>query len=230
MKMLPRLYATAQGEPFRTEDYKGNKVEFFYLDDQKDYGKYVSRGRFSVWTSDGVNYRLFVDKGYYAVVPDLYRNDVNDIWLDFTNLIYGAQKKMSNRYLWSSFGVMAVAFIAYFIVQQLFPDFAQNFFLIAMVLLFIGMFFVSNIQQKKLKVMLEKENQEASAKIRQTLGEERFQNILNSQEKYYQEYFKVEEEPVDEPAEIETESTDVVDAEFEESKDDEDVTLEDKHE
>ncbi len=218
MKMLPKLYTSAQGEPFRTEDYKGNKVEFFYLDDQKDYGKYVSRGRFSVWTSNGVDYRLFVDKGYYASVPDLYQNDVNDIWLDFTNSIYGTQRKMSNIYLWSSFGVMAFAFIAYFVVSQFFQDFAQNFFLIEMVVLFIGMFFVSNLQQRKLKTILEKENQEASAKIRQTLGEERFQNILTNQEKYYQEYFKIEDEVETEtPTQLEVDETEVIEAEFEDS-------------
>lgn len=196
MKILPKLYASAQGEAFRVEDYRGSKLEFYYLDDQKDYGKYVSRGRFYVWTSDGTSYRLFVEKGYYNAVPDLFQNEVNDIWLDFTNSIYGAQKKMTNLYMWISLGIMALTLIGMYLAMTFFPEVGQTIFLVVMVILFIGLFVGSNFQQKKLRALLEKENQEASAKIRGVLGEARFQGILDNQEKYYQEFFKFDEEPV----------------------------------
>ncbi len=218
MKMLPREYDKAQGEPFRVEEYKGAKLEMYYLDDRSDYAKFASRGRFSVWTSDGVGYRLFVDKGYYNAVSGLYRNDVNDIWLDFTNNIYGEQKRLSNRYMMVSFILLFVILGASFLIQEFFPQIGQDTFLYSMVFLFIGLFFSSSMQQKKLKALVQEENAKATSLIRQAVGEENFQDILNAQEKYYQEYFNVEPDPVDEenPEALEA-PQDAIDAEVEET-------------
>lgn len=223
MKILPKLYASAQGEAFRVEDYRGSKLEFFYLDDQKDYGKYVSRGRFYVWTSDGTSYRLFVDRGYYNSVPDLFINEVNDIWLDFTNSIYGAQKKMSNTYIFISLGIMALTLVGMYIAMTLFKEAGQNIFLVVMVVLFIGLFVGSSLQQKKLKSLLERENADASAKIRGVLGEGRFQGILDNQERYYQDFFKFDEE---EPVAEDTKENEFVDS----TTNEETKNQEDKHE
>src|SRR5690606_5720957 len=70
------------------------------------------------------------------------------------------------------------------------------FNLVVMVMLCIGVYVGSDFQQKKLNALLVKANQEASAKILGVLGEARFKGILDNQEKYYQEFFKFDEEPV----------------------------------
>lgn len=199
MKMLPKEYSKAVGEPFRVETYKGAKLEMFYLDDRADYAKFASRGRFSVWTSDGVDYRLFVDKGYYEAVNLLYQNGVNDIWLDFTNSIYAAQKKMSTTYMLFSFIILAVVLGASYLIQMLWPEQANNVFLVSMVVLFVGLFYSSGRQQKKLKALVDVENKKATELIRDEVGADGFQSILDAQEAYYQQYFKVEEEPETEP-------------------------------
>jgi hypothetical protein len=215
MKMLPKDYAKAVGTPFRTESYDGAVLEMYYLNDRDDFHKFAARGRFSVWTSDGVNYRLFVEKGYYEAVSDLYLNEVNTIWLDFTNSIYAAQRRMSRIYMGVSMIVLLVVLVASMILQTFMPEQANNVFLAAMVVLFIGLFVSSNGQQKKLRALVGEENKKATQLIKDTLGEEKFQNILNGQEKYYETYFKTEEEPVQdtesadpETLEIETESSD----------------------
>lgn len=194
MKMLPKDYAKAVGSPFRVEKYKEAVLEMYYLDDRPDYSKFAARGRFSVWTSDGVNYRLFVDKGYYNAVPDLYVNEVNDIWLDFTNGIYAAQKKMSRKYMMVSLIVLLVVLAASTIIQQLLPTQANNIFLASMVVLFIGLFYSSNQQQKKLRTLVGEENKNATESIKSVLGEARFQAILDAQEKYYEAYFNPQNE------------------------------------
>lgn len=210
MKILPKEYAKAQGEPFRVEDYRGAKLEFFYLDDRADYGKFAQRGRFSVWTSNGVDYRLFVDKGYYEAVEDLYGNEVNTIWLDFTNNIYGAHKKMSKLFMLVQLGIFAFVFALLMILPGLLPAIADTIFLVGMVVMFIGIMVSSQIQQKKLKALVAEENQKASELIKESLGEEHFKNILEKQEKYYENYFKpaqdTETEVVEEVLEIEEEN------------------------
>ncbi len=194
MKMLPKEYSKAVGEPFRVESYKGAKLEMYFLDDRPDYSKFASRGRFSVWTSDGVNYRLFVDKGYYHAVNLLYQNGVNDIWLDFTNSIYAAQKKMSTTYMLFSFIILAVVLGASYLIQALWPEQANNVFLVSMVVLFVGLFYSSGRQQKRLKALVDVENKKATELIRDEVGADGFQSILDAQELYYQQYFKVEED------------------------------------
>lgn len=194
MKMLPRDYAKAVGTPFRVEKYKDANLEMYYLNDRNDFYKFAQRGRFSVWTSDGVNYRLFVEKGYYEAVPNLYKNEVNDIWLDFTNSIYGAQRKMSRKYMMVSMIVLLVVLGASMLLQTLWAEQANNIFLAAMVVLFIGLFVSSNGQQKRLRSLVQEENKKATELIKNELGEEAFQEILDNQEKYYQKYFNTEEE------------------------------------
>ena len=215
MKMLPKDYAKAVGTPFRTEDYKGAVLEMYYLNDRNDFHKFASRGRFSVWTSDGVNYRLFVEKGYYEAVPDLYKNEVNDIWLDFTNSIYAAQRKMSRTYMTVSMIVLLVVLGVSMLLNQFIPEQANNIFLAAMVVLFIGLFVSSNRQQKRLRTLVSEENKNATQLIKDTLGEASFQNILDAQEAYYQKYFNTESADValdvDNDLEIDAPSTTVED-------------------
>ncbi|HHX76614.1 MAG TPA: hypothetical protein GX698_04470 [Acholeplasmataceae bacterium] len=194
MKMLPRDYAKAVGTPFRVEKYKDATLEMYYLNDRNDFHKFAQRGRFSVWTSDGVNYRLFVEKGYYEAVPNLYKNEVNDIWLDFTNSIYGAQRKMSRKYMMVSMIVLLVVLGASMLLQTFWAEQANNIFLAAMVVLFIGLFVSSNGQQKRLRSLVQEENKKATELIKNELGEAAFQEILDNQEKYYQKYFNTEEE------------------------------------
>jgi len=194
MKMLPRDYAKAVGTPFRVEKYKDATLEMYYLNDRNDFYKFAQRGRFSVWTSDGVNYRLFVEKGYYEAVPNLYKNEVNDIWLDFTNSIYGAQRKMSRKYMMVSMIVLLVVLGASMLLQTFWAEQANNIFLAAMVVLFIGLFVSSNGQQKRLRSLVQEENKKATELIKNELGEAAFQEILDNQEKYYQKYFNTEEE------------------------------------
>lgn len=196
MKMLPKDYAKAVGTPFRVEKYNDATLEMYYLNDRNDFHKFASRGRFSVWTSDGVNYRLFVEKGYYEEVTDLYTNEVNTI--------YAQQRKMSRMYMMVSMIVLLVVLGASIGLQQIIPAQADNVFLAAMVVLFIGLFVSSNRQQKKLRTLVSDENKKATQLIKDTLGDERFQGILEGQEKYYEAYYKSDDEVTEEASEEET--------------------------
>src|SRR5690606_16497591 len=114
---------------------------------------------------------------------------------DFTNSIYAAQRRMSRIYMGVSMIVLLVVLVASMILQTFMPDQANNVFLAAMVVLFIGLFVSSNGQQKKLRALVGEENKKATQLIKDTIGDEKFQNILDGQEKYYATYFKTDEEP-----------------------------------
>lgn len=192
MKILPKDYDKAQGTPFRVEDYRGKKLEFYYLDDRADYRKFAQRGRFSVWTSNGEDFRLFVDKGYYEAVKELYENEINTIWLDFTLSIYGEQKKMSKKYLTFSMIMFVSVLILMMVSQMLFSEYVQPISIGAMVVMLIGLFVSSNKQQRELRDYVQGENTKASQMIKDHLGVEKFEEVLKNQELYYQQYFKVD--------------------------------------
>jgi hypothetical protein len=90
--------------------------------------------------------------------------------------------------------VLLVVLGASMLLQTFWAEQANNIFLAAMVVLFIGLFVSSNGQQKRLRSLVQEENKKATELIKNELGEAAFQEILDNQEKYYQKYFNTEEE------------------------------------
>lgn len=198
-KILPKVYASATGEPFRVEKYGEAKVEFYYFDNTTEATKLLTRQRFYAWTSDGLDYRLFVEKGYYERVgADLYNNKVNDIQLDFTNFVHKTQKQMNRKYLLTSLCAFAIA-VAVSIGLSFIPNFEQAAVIGPMVALFLVIFIISHKIQGKLKTAVRAENEKASKAIRDYLGEHRFERILEEQQAYLAEYFHYEDDEDETP-------------------------------
>lgn len=194
MKMYVKEYNKVAGEPFRVEDYRGHKLEMFYFNDHPSYQKFVSAGRFSIWTSNGNDYRLLIEKGYYEKVKDLYDNEINNIWLDYTNVIYGEQKRLSKRYMLFSMIALVVVMGLSMGGQQLFSELGQIFFIVSMVLLFGILFGSSHFQQKALRNLVTEENKNTTNLIKETMGSSKFEKVLQAQDDYYREFFNVPED------------------------------------
>lgn len=213
MKLLPKVYKSVTGEPFRVETYHDAKIEMYYLDETQYLSRFASKGKFAVWTSDGVDYRLLIEKGYYEAIPDLYQADINVIWLDFMNYAYQTQTKLSRKYSLFTLITFVLSLASVFLITELSGQDTVGF-VVGIAILFVGLFTFSKKQQNELRTYIKTENVTATQKIKDTLGENRFEELLNEQQAYYEKYFAFDDEEeaveLDQPAEeLEAEITEV---------------------
>ncbi len=185
MRINPKLYSVAEGiQPIETQEFDNRKIELYYMGDFNGVEEeFINKGQFAVWSSvDGVNYRLFLEKGYYETVGELYTLQVNKIWVEFWDKTEVISKKFS-RYV--IIPLMVVALIA--CIGSMFLGSIGNFVAIGiLVVAFIAMM-VCNSKTKK-KIMAENIN--SRDQIIKLLGENRFDKLLDAQKEYMDEYYQ----------------------------------------
>lgn len=192
MKLHNKVYRSLTGEPFKTQEINGKTVEFFYLNETPFLAQYVQKGRFYVWTSDGNNYRLVIEQGFYDKVSYFFAEEINGIWIGFLDEIGQVSKKMTRTFLIGSL-LLAVAIIIVSIPLEL-----QQYGIIASLLIVL----ISNmVHSSKLSKIIKEKNYKAQMEIREFLTEEGFERLLKEQDEYFQDYFKFDEE--DELEEVE---------------------------
>jgi len=187
MKLNARVYNQLTGEPFDTQEINGKIVEFHYMNETPFLFQYASKGRFAIWTSDGKNYRVLIEKKYYGYLKDFYQPEVNTIWLNFLEKVSGVSKKVN---MWFIIPTLALYAIVAFIATAFFPEQMLSILLGLIVLVVISNMFQSRIVNKRVR----DENLAAQGKIREYLGNEAFDQLIKSQDVHYQEYFKFEDE------------------------------------
>jgi hypothetical protein len=200
MKLNARVYNQLTGEPFDTQEINGKIVEFHYMNETPFLFQYASKGRFAIWTSDGKNYRVLIEKKYYEYLKDFYQPEVNTIWLNFLEKVSGVSKKVN---MWFIIPTLALYAIVAFIATAFFPEQMLSILLGLIVLVVISNMFQSRIVNKRVR----DENLAAQGKIREYLGNEAFDQLIKSQDVHYQEYFKFEDETSVEPLETTEAST-----------------------
>lgn len=185
MRINPKLYSVAEGiQPIETQEFDNRKIELYYMGDFNGVEEeFINKGQFAAWSSvDGVNYRLFLEKGYYETVGELYTLQVNKIWVEFWDKTEVISKKFS-RYV--IIPLMVVALIA--CIGSMFLGSIGNFVAIGiLVVAFIAMM-VCNSKTKK-KIMAENIN--SRDQIIKLLGENRFDKLLDAQKEYMDEYYQ----------------------------------------
>lgn len=196
MKLNAKVYNQLTGEPFDTQVIDGKIVEFHYMNETPFLFQYASKGRFAIWTSDGKNYRVLIEKKYYGYLKDFYQPEVNAIWLQFLEKVSGISKKVN---MWFIIPTLVLYAIVAFIATVFFPDQMLSILLGLIVLVVISNMVQGRVVNKRVR----DENLGAQNKIREFLGNDEFDQLIKSQEVHYQEYFKFEEEvsaETDEPA------------------------------
>lgn len=197
MKLNPKIYNQLKGTPFMSQNIDGVLVEFFYMDDTPYLYQYAGKGRFAIWTSNGINYRVLIEKTYYEAIEKFYEEPINRIWVQFLDRIGKITKKINLLFI-------IPIIIFYLGIAVLATLFLQEHMLTILLVLIVMVVISNMIQGQIVNKRVRKENQAAQDEIRNYLGEGGFNEMVQKQEEHYKAYFKFEDEPV-ETETIETE-------------------------
>lgn len=208
MKLNFKVYKQLTTEPFLTQEIDGKIIEFHYMNETPFLYQYASRGRFAIWTSDGTNYRVLIEKTYYEALEDFYQVEVNKIWLGFLEGVSKLSKKINS---WFIIPTLVLYVVIAGLATYLFKDYTLQILLGMIVLVVLSNMLQGRMVNKKVR----EENLKAQDLIRQQIGNERFESLIKAQEDHYQEYFKFQQEPEN----VDAESNQVEDDQVEKIED-----------
>ena len=149
--------------------------------------KYASKGQFAVWTSDGKEYKLLIEDGYYEVMKELYDKKINKVWISF----YEEADKVRSGLMYKIVLPMIALAMLVAVLFSTIPA-LQQFQSVALIAI-LAVILVANILQTNLmKKKIEQARANSISEIKRIRGKERFEEILEAQAKYYDSYFNTE--------------------------------------
>lgn len=185
MRINPKLFTIAnEAEPVDVQEFDGRKIEVFMMEPYPQVKEeFINKGKFAVWSSiDGINYRLFIEDGYYNELKPLYSQAVNKIWVDFWDTCETISRKMS-RFVILPITVVAIGGCIGFS----FIDKIGIYLMIAVVVVaFVAMLFCNRLTRKKIYDA----NVASVELIKKALGgTKEFDDMLERQKNYMDNYY-----------------------------------------
>lgn len=210
MRINPKLFIVGnETEPIDVQEFDGRKIEVFMMDPFPQVKEeFINKGKFAVWSSeDGVNYRVFIESGYYNELKPLYSPEINKIWVDFWDTCEQVSKKMT-RYCILPITVGAVGGCIGF---SFLPKVGMYAMIAVVVVAFVAMMFCNRLTRKKIYDA----NVTSVEMIKKALGgTKEFDELIERQKNYMDAYYdslypeeeEDEEESVEEDAPEKTEA------------------------
>ena len=185
MKINGQVYAALEGEALETQTCGEHKVELYSLNQYPDIlEEFVYRGKFAVWSSvDGENYKLAIEDGYREKLSELYTQPVNNIWIQFWDECDVISRKFSKLMLPMTLCVFAALIGAMFIPnEKLSLGLTMG---LAIVYVFVVLV-LRKLTTNKINVV----NKASLDKLKKHVGKDRFDELLQAQRDYIDEYFE----------------------------------------
>ena len=208
MKVNVKLFNLVQGQqPLDVQNIDGRNVEIYSMDDfPKVKEEFIRTGRFAVWSSlDGVNYRIFIEPGYFEEFKELYSLNVNRIWVNF----WDACEKHSRTATFKIIIPTTVVALGGTIGLSFWKSDISSYLSIGLVII---AFMVMMIFNGRAKRKIQEENVKSVDLIKKEVGEKRFEELLEARKDYTDKYYAAlypEDEVEEEVTEVVAENTEV---------------------
>ncbi len=185
MRINPKLFTVTDGtDAIDVQEFDGRKIEIFRMDDYPAVKEeFINKGKFAVWSSvDGVNYRVFIESGYYETLSELYKPSVNKIWVDFWDICERVSKKMSYRVILPVTLVALGACIGF----SFLPSGSFYAMLAVIVVAFVAMLFANRLTKKQIYDA----NANSVEEIKKSVGgTDKFDELIKKQKEYMDSYY-----------------------------------------
>lgn len=196
MKINQKLYAIAEGkEPVVKQEFNDRFIEIYFMDQFEGLvEEYVhSKGQFAVWTSeDAVNYRLFIERGYYNEVKELYDEPINKIWVEFWDATDNLSKKFTRFFIYPMMLIAVILCVLSFVLPKVcsWDANTSNIFSYCIIGGLVALFIVMMVFNSFTKKKIAQENAKSRKLVMDVFGEENFNALIDKQKNYMDDYFK----------------------------------------
>jgi hypothetical protein len=207
MKINKKLFDSLTREPNEVQIIDGKKLEIFFMTEEEK-AQFDAEGRYSMWTSDGKDFRFLVNEDFYnhGVIKEFYTQPVNTEWIRYVDTISKYQRKFL-------FTLMLPLMLVYIIVAVISILYFKDYSLYILIGMMVVVFIVNAIQTKVVRTKMEQENDKTQRAIQEHITPEVYDQVAKDQIEFRELRNKARdaefsgEQPVEEkPAEIETES------------------------
>lgn len=209
VKLNQRIYEYADEENLiEKQELDGHNLEIYRLNPYEDiFTEFTNKGKFAVWSSvDGVNYRLYIEDGYYAKLKPLYGSKINNVWLKFWDDAEKVTSKYRNIIMPAALIIVILGFILNLSIKSQAISLGITF---GFIVLYAAFIFIYKARVNKQLGIL---NRESLTEIKKFMGEKRFEKLLEDQRSYIDEFFHYEDEVYDnEDSQTDKEEVTVVD-------------------
>lgn len=182
MKINQKVFRSIRTEPFLVQNVAGKELAFHYLNDTNYLAENISKGRFYLWASDGVDYKLIVERGFYEKVKYFFAEEVNEIWLNFLQEAGAVRRKTQGLTMLISFLPILLVILGF----VLFPEQATYILIGGLAISLIANMLYTSRLNKQIRAL----NQQAHLDIQETLTNEVFNQFFVDQKEYFDAYYK----------------------------------------
>ena len=187
MKMNVKVFKSLTGEPRVVQNINGMNVGIYFMEDTPYNQQFLSKGRMSAWTSDGKEFKLLVDEGFFNASGRFFDETVNSHWIELLTNAGKINKKYQLIMMLPAFLGLIIAVV---LSSIWFQKHVQTVLIVAMIAVFVVQIFQSRLINKEFNKL----QTEAQNKIYDYLGKDEVSEIIKAQEEYVKEYYKIEDE------------------------------------
>lgn len=188
MKINKKYFDAINTNPIDIQETKAGNLRIYSMNEYPEiHSSNTAKASFTFWSNKGGNeYKLLIDEEYYNTLRPLYDAKISEVWLEF----YDTLTKERNKMLLKIMLPITIVMFALIILTSVLLIDNSSMRMYITVLLLIIFFVVNRFFNIKVDKHVAAIKDKSIDKIRNILGTTKFEELLTSQEKFVEAYYK----------------------------------------